>query len=208
MNINTVLLSVALLLTANYSQAFVAEAIPNYREINARVFRGGRPTVEGLQTLKQQGIKSIINLENVSGPVGREREQAKLLGFGFMSSPMSWIVPPKDEQIDKILRVMSNPENQPVYIHCLHGRDRTGLVSGLFRVLVEGMEPRDAYREMKDLGFRSFFVTLEYYFRQRTNFWNIRYHTLPGQENMDQDMDGELHDDSDMPQPDPTDLQS
>lgn len=208
MNINTVLLSVALLFSTQVTFALVGDPIPNYREINANIFRGGRPTVEGLHTLKQQGIKSIINLENVSGPVDREREQAKRLGFGFMSSPMSWIVPPKDEQIDKILRVMSNPNNQPVYIHCLHGRDRTGLVSGLYRVLVEGMQPRDAYREMKDLGFRSFFVTLEYYFRQRTNFWNLRYQNLPAQEDLNHDIDGELHDDSDMPKPDPTDLQS
>ena len=183
--------------------------LPNFNRITPGIYRGGRPTDEGLQNLKSSGIKSIINLENVAGSVKNEREIAKKLGLGFMSSPVSWIRPPRDEQVDKILAVMTNPKNQPVYIHCLHGRDRTGLIAGLYRVLIEKMSPHLAYREMKELGFRSFFVTLEYYFRERTNFWNMEYLSRPFPQDLkDDDLDGELHDDGDLFEVDPYDLTS
>lgn len=192
-----------------------ADPVPNFHQITQQIYRGGRPTPEGLKSLKEAGIKSIINLENVAGPVQNERAQAKALGMGFMSSPMSWITPPTDQQIDKILAVMSNPENQPVYIHCLHGRDRTGLVSALYRVLIQKMSAREAYSEMKQLGFRSLFVTLEWYYRQRTGYWDFRFNSrAPVEyvypqdrpENRNVEMDGEQAVDELIPA-DPSDLQ-
>lgn len=186
-----------------------AEDLPNLHNITPVIFRGGRPTIKGVQILKSNGIKSIINLENVVGPVSAERENAKKLGMGFMSSPVSWIRMPTDEQMDKILKVMSNPNNQPIYVHCLQGRDRTGLVAGLYRVLIEKVSPRDAFREMKELGFRSLFVTLDLYFRQRTNFWTWDYmNRAPMKIEKSEDLEGELHDDADVFIDDPYDLKS
>ena len=107
------------------------DPLPNLHNVTPAIFRGGRPTAEGLQILKDNHVKAIIDLENVPSAIDAERTAAKQLGFGFMSSPMSWITPPTDDQVDKILSVMSNPNNQPIYIHCRHGRDRTGLIVAL-----------------------------------------------------------------------------
>ena len=40
-----------------------------------------------------------------------------------------------------------------VYLHCLHGRDRTGLVWALARVRILGWTPAAAEKEMAAFGF-------------------------------------------------------
>jgi hypothetical protein len=52
------------------------------------------------------------------------------------------------------LALISNPALQPVYVHCKQGRDRSGLIVGIFRVRHQGWTPSTAYREMERLGFR------------------------------------------------------
>lgn len=153
-----------LFLTSSFSWA----VIPNEQQISETIKRGGRPEMSDILSLRQQGYKTIINLENDRGPVEREKQYAESLGFQYISNPMSAFEKPDDAAIDALLEVMQNPENQPIFIHCLHGRDRTGLVSGLYRVFVDNWTADAAYDEMLNLGFRPFFYNLKDYFKQKT----------------------------------------
>ena len=45
----------------------------------------------------------------------------------------------------------ATPEH-PVYIHCEHGADRTGLLAALYRVKVQGWAPEDAKTEWEAHG--------------------------------------------------------
>lgn len=40
------------------------------------------------------------------------------------------------------------------YVHCRHGRDRTGLVVGCYRMWIDGWSEATAAREMDAMGFR------------------------------------------------------
>jgi hypothetical protein len=41
----------------------------------------------------------------------------------------------------------------PTYFHCLHGKDRTGLLAALYKVKYMGVSPEKAIAEAKSLGF-------------------------------------------------------
>jgi hypothetical protein len=41
----------------------------------------------------------------------------------------------------------------PTYLHCYHGKDRTGLVVALYKCKYMGMNPEDAIEEAKSFGF-------------------------------------------------------
>ncbi len=72
-----------------------------------------------------------------------------------------------DQQIDAILTVLADPDKEPIYVHCKHGQDRTGLVIGLERVFAEGWSVADAHEEMVKLGFHHGVVGIENYFHKK-----------------------------------------
>lgn len=87
--------------------------------------------------------------------ISNEQNQAVQAGMAFESHPLSSIEPvstDEAEQIKQILRTMHDPSRQPVYVHCQHGRDRTGMIVALYRVCYENANPENAYQEMLALG--------------------------------------------------------
>lgn len=145
------------------------DRIPNLQEIAPGVFRGGRPSKRDLRWLqREKGLKTIVNLENRRSPVERERKWAADLGIEYIESPMHWDREPSDEQVDAIHDLMNDPANHPIFIHCKHGQDRTGIVMALYRVFYQNWTPEAAYDEMVDIGFRRFLKALEDYYIRRS----------------------------------------
>jgi hypothetical protein len=63
--------------------------------------------------------------------------------------------------------LLTSAHLQPVYIHCELGRDRSGLIIGLYRVRYEGWSPCAAYAEMQQFGFNERLRGLDRYFWER-----------------------------------------
>ncbi len=57
-----------------------------------------------------------------------------------------------DARIDEILAIIGNPAAQPVFVHCEHGVDRTGLIIALYEVKYLGMSAHDAYKDWRASG--------------------------------------------------------
>ena len=77
---------------------------------------------------------------------------------------------PNDNEVNDILAKLADPANRPVFVHCMQGHDRTGLIIGLFRVFVEKWTPQAAHDEMMALGFTSILVSMNHYFEQKTGW--------------------------------------
>ena len=146
----------------------VTHGLPNFHKVSDSVYRGGRAQEGGLEYLKQSGFKTIINLENVDAVIRAEAAEARRLGLKQISIPMGYTVEPDNAMIDRLLSLLQDPANFPIYLHCHHGRDRTGLVMALYRVEVQGWDAKKAYKEMYTLGFAIFWYKLDKYFRTRT----------------------------------------
>jgi tyrosine-protein phosphatase SIW14 len=133
------------------------------------IFRADQPdTQEDYQTLKDLGVKTIINLRNESSWQKKEAKIASAMGFEYRRYPMNAWQYPSDKYVNAILDDLTNPNLQPVFVHCQHGKDRTGLIVGLYRVRFEKWKPSDAYAEMRSLGFDPKNVPLWIYFRNKT----------------------------------------
>lgn len=139
--------------------------LPRFHEVSPGLFRGGRPSQAGLERLASLGVKTIVNLEEYPEIVEQERAAAAALGMKMVWFPMKWEEYPRDDQIAQILALLRSGEpDASVYVHCFHGKDRTGLVVALHRVLAQGWEPAAAYREMLSLGFYTKYEELQRYF--------------------------------------------
>lgn len=127
--------------------------IPNFYQVDERLYRGGQPKPQGFQKLKSLGIKTVISLRGDDKKTYEEKEALKALGIEFYNLPMSVYAHPSDKLILSFLETVLNKNNQPVFLHCESGRDRTGAIVAVYRVVVSGLTIKQAYKEAKNLGF-------------------------------------------------------
>lgn len=126
--------------------------LPNFHKVNENFYRGGQPTEEGIRQLAKMGIKTVINFRDPDGKVRREKELAEENGMKFFNPHLSNWFASRDTAINEILEIINDPENQPVFIHCKRGADRTGTVVAAYRMKFEDWTAVDANREAKIFG--------------------------------------------------------
>ncbi len=134
--------------------------LPHLIEVTKTLWRGGQPSHAGLKQLKSKGIKTIINLREDDSSISQEAVLAKELQLEYISLPLRPFDIPTQDSIDRFLSVVENDGHHPVFVHCLHGMDRTGLMVALYRLKVQDWSFELAYEEMVQLGFHEAFANL------------------------------------------------
>lgn len=156
----------------------------NFAQVTGQIFRGGRPGGENsFQELKAMGIKTVIDLQG--GDIGNsmfgwvagvlepgenpswisfEKQGIESLGMKFVNVPINSLADINSAQgygLGHAIALMNDPKNQPVYVHCEHGVDRTGLLVALYRVYYQKWTREAAHDEMVAMGhgfFRQLFT--------------------------------------------------
>jgi len=134
--------------------------VPNFGVVSPTLIRGGLPGVNGINALKTSGIKTVVNLMNEGKHTFEEKRLVEANDMKYVSMPMSHFKSATADQIEKFLAVVNEPANQPVFVHCHQGQDRTGTMVAVYRVNQEGWTAKQAYDEMMGYGFHPFFVNL------------------------------------------------
>ncbi len=124
--------------------------VGNFAQITDGLWRGRQPSAEGFATLKSMGVKTIVNLRTFHS----DRERLKGLGLTYCNLKCH-AFHPEDESVAAFLKVATDPACQPVFVHCEHGVDRTGVCLFAYRVVVQGWPMDKARREMRNFGFHS-----------------------------------------------------
>jgi protein tyrosine/serine phosphatase len=128
-------------------------SINNFRAVTPWLYRGGQPTSKQFEELKAAGIKTIICLRWNSITLHHERAIAAKLGFNLFCLPLSYWVLPTRAEIDRFFSIVDDVENHPIFVHCLHGSDRTGMLTAMYRIARENWTADQAYRDMVACGF-------------------------------------------------------
>jgi protein tyrosine/serine phosphatase len=142
----------------------VGEVVPG------KIYRGIQPgDEEDYEYLRKLGIKTHLNLRKYLG--WQERDlQKKAVAEGFLyrhsGIPTLWNAP-KDPEVEEALGDLNNPSLQPIYVHCRLGKDRTGLIIALYRVLYQQWNACTAWREWKSYGYLPWNSGLKDYFEKR-----------------------------------------
>ena len=128
--------------------------LPNFAKVNELIYRGGQPDERGFAELSKIGVKTVINLRGNDDKAKREDIWATKNGMKFINVSLGNWLKPKDEDIEKSRRGFSNQtENQPVFIHCKRGSDRTGTVIAVYRMTHDRWTAKQAINEAKSFGF-------------------------------------------------------
>ena len=139
--------------------------LPNFAQVNDRLYRGGQPTPEGYRKLRELGVKTVINLRSLHS----SRRDIEAAGLACVEIPLRadflGSEPPTDEELKKFFDIILDPARQPVFIHCKSGKDRTGTLSAVYRLEIDGWTRDEAIEEMQAFGFHDYYEDLMKYIR-------------------------------------------
>jgi protein tyrosine/serine phosphatase len=141
------------------SPAVEKKDLPKFNRVDDHYLRGAQPTEAGFRQLAQMGVHLVIDLRDDRGD--RNEWEEKLvtdLGMRYVNLPISTWRAPDEDQIQRFMGLVRENQNQPVFVHCWRGNDRTGLATGLYRVEFYNWTPEEAYKEMKQSGFSLSFL--------------------------------------------------
>lgn len=127
--------------------------IKNCRRVTDWLYRSGQPEVDQIPILKEAGIKTIICLRWTTSAIVETRIAAKRNDLNFICMPLTYWAFPTRKEIDKFFSIIDDESMRPVFVHCFHGSDRTGLLMAFYRMAREGWTADQAYEEMVECGF-------------------------------------------------------
>jgi protein tyrosine/serine phosphatase len=133
---------------ASWAAPLQQKGLPNLHQVTPALYRGAQPTAVGMRQLKAMGIKTVLNLRSFNS----DREELGKTGLAYEHIAMkAWH--PEQEDIIRFLQITTDKSRQPVFVHCQHGADRTGLMCAVYRVAVCGWTKEEAIQEMTQGGF-------------------------------------------------------
>ncbi|MBI4845019.1 MAG: tyrosine-protein phosphatase [Candidatus Omnitrophica bacterium] len=130
-----------------------AQDIPVFHQVDNRLYRGATPNEKGFQQLLSKGIRTIISLKKSNEASAYEQETANALGIKFYNLPLDLYQKPDDKTVLKFLEIVMEKAGQPVFVYCSNGKDRTGAMIAMYRVVVSQLTIKQAYKEAKKYGF-------------------------------------------------------
>lgn len=152
---------IALIIAAR--EIYVVNINHNFETITeGKVYKSGViPPDELEEYIMENNIKSVVDLrfpgtgDDVNNPevpaelIAERDAIAKLQGVNYFNNGSDQV--PTQANVDSFLKIMDNPDNYPVLIHCYHGIGRAELYSALYRIEYEGMDPDKARTSTKIL---------------------------------------------------------
>jgi protein tyrosine phosphatase (PTP) superfamily phosphohydrolase (DUF442 family) len=133
---------------ASWAQPLTVSGVPNLHKVSDTLYRSAQPTEEGLRALRAMGIRTSVSLRWMHS----DQDEAEGSGLRTVHISMPAWHPEFDDAV-RFLKIVTDPQQTPVLVHCLHGADRTGAMVVLYRVAVQGWTKAEALREMTEGGF-------------------------------------------------------
>lgn len=122
--------------------------LPNGYRVSDDLYRGACPADAGFERIKAMGVGTVIDLAGFP----EERAKAEAAGLRYVAIPI------RDyrielEKIEQFLRIVSDRDRGPFFVHCAQGIYRTGTMVAMYRITVQGWSVESAIDEMENGGF-------------------------------------------------------
>lgn len=133
---------------ATWAHRLELPGVPNLHKVSNDLYRGAQPSAEGMEQLEKLGIKTVVNLRSLHS----DRDEIADTGLGYEHIRMkTWN--PETEDVVRFLKIITDSNRTPVFVHCYRGADRTGMMCAIYRITVQGWSKAEATEEMTKGGF-------------------------------------------------------
>ena len=123
------------------------------------LWRGERPSRDDASWLLQHGVRTVVNLEvfisdryafdRTHAPAGMQEVQYYHIPDFEPVHLVNWSL--LDAHVAEFIAIVKRAP-KPVYVHCLDGLDRTGVLIAAYRVLIEDVDSETAIAEVARYG--------------------------------------------------------
>jgi protein tyrosine phosphatase (PTP) superfamily phosphohydrolase (DUF442 family) len=138
----------ALLTEREWAQHLEVPGVENLHKVSEELYRGAQPSSEGMQQLKELGIKTIVNLRLFHSDRGEIGDTGLSYEHIYMKT---WHA--EEKEVVRFLNIVTDPNRMPAFVHCQRGADRTGTMCAIYRVAEQGWSKDEAIEEMTKGGF-------------------------------------------------------
>jgi len=106
--------------------------------------------IKSIVDLRFPGTADLVNNPEVPAELTAEKQAVeKIKGVNYFNDGSDQV--PKQENLDIFFKVMDNPDNYPVLIHCYHGVGRAEMYSALYRIEYENFTNEQARQGVRAL---------------------------------------------------------
>jgi protein tyrosine/serine phosphatase len=134
--------------------------IKNFHVVKENVlWRGERPNKDGMECLIEQGVQTIVNLElffddkpTFAQAKVSENKKYEVEYFRIRIKETFVLVPSyADNQVAHFLAIVDQAP-KPVYVHCLSGENRTGVMVAAYKIFRQSVSVEQAISDMETYG--------------------------------------------------------
>lgn len=149
-------LIVAIVLAPALGAQVTKDSLPgvtNYAYVEMTVACAGATTPAAMAGVKRLGYKSVINLREATeegADIDAEAAAAKAAGINFVHLPLN-SQSPDPAVVPRFLKAVTDPANQPAFIHCASG-NRAAALWAIKRVQIDHWSADRAMVEASELG--------------------------------------------------------
>lgn len=128
-------------------------------KVSEYLYRGPRPVSHA--ELAPLGVTAVIDLESGVYEAFHDdyyeeenvKEMSHPCDFGMKSFHLkcSYVFPPSQKAVSEFMEIVGKEHIK--YVHCLHGKDRTGYMVAAYRMRAFGWSWQQAVKEMFAMGF-------------------------------------------------------
>ncbi|MCD9570757.1 tyrosine-protein phosphatase [Pseudomonas protegens] len=120
----------------------------NLYQMSPTLYRSALPDKGAVPLLQQLKVATVINFLPESDASWLSAPGINQVQLPYRTNHVD------DADVLKALRAIQSAEAQgPVLMHCKHGSDRTGLMSAMYRVVIQGWSKEEALNEMTQGGY-------------------------------------------------------
>ena len=134
--------------------------IDNFGRVSPTYYRGAQPMGRDYADLAALGVKTVINLTSDDAQED-ERALVERAGMKYLQIPMTTRRSPTSGELAQFLAAVNDSASEPVYVHCVGGKHRTGVMTAVYR-MTNGWTAEQAFKEMKQYKFGSDFLHPEF----------------------------------------------
>jgi protein tyrosine/serine phosphatase len=99
--------------------------------------------IKSIVDLRFPGTGDEVNNPEIPAELTAEKEAiAKIKGVNYFNNGSDQV--PKPHNLDTFFKIMDDPKNYPVLIHCYHGVGRAEMYSAIYRIEYENMDRDEA----------------------------------------------------------------
>ncbi|CAB1057380.1 hypothetical protein D1BOALGB6SA_2133 [Olavius sp. associated proteobacterium Delta 1] len=147
-------LAVVIIMVGGSYWYFIQIALPHFGTVReGMLYRSGQPRGLGLAWVKHYGIRTLINLRKPeSDGTPEEKTFAAENGLQFYNFSIGSSQEDIEQTVGRFLAIVDDKSQWPILVHCSRGKERSGVLSAVFRIEYDHWSNDQALQETYRLG--------------------------------------------------------